>query len=168
MARICGVPSSSGDGSTAAAAAFFLPFVPSSAGCRLSASPDRMASASRPISAAVDHPGEIRFADDLAQVLQAPALVPLRERRAHDVATQADGDHRPAIPLERVRADLLATGAVAGHFDGAAEDVGDLARRHVLLGDDEQLVRHLLPSGRPMPPRGAGGIPRSRAGCRSS
>ncbi len=87
--------------------------------------------------AAVDHPREIRLLDHVAEVLETPALVGVGEHGLHDVAAQADGDGVVAVHGEVVRPHLLAAAAVLLDGDLAAEDLGDLLGRRILLCDDE-------------------------------
>ena len=87
--------------------------------------------------AAVDDPGEVRLLDHVAEVLEAPALVRVGEHRLHHVAAQPDGDGVVAVVREVVGLHLLAAAAVLLDGGLAAEDLGDLLRRRVLLCDDE-------------------------------
>ena len=91
----------------------------------------------RACGAGVDDPRQVRPLDHVAEVLEAPALVGVGEHGLHDVTAQTDGHCIVALVREVVRLDLLAAATVLLDGGLAAEDLGDLLGRRVLLCDDE-------------------------------
>ena len=84
-----------------------------------------------------DHPGKIRLVDHVPEVLEAPPPIGVGKHRLHHVPAKADGDGLFVALREVIRLDLLAATAVLFGRDLAAQDLGDLAGRRVLLSDDQ-------------------------------